>query len=523
MLAESASSSRDQNFNLDALQIIKGATWYGLGMAVGAVLEYATQGLVASQLGPSDFGIFSVGLQIFTFGLMLATLALPNAVARFIPSYQAEHGSGPVNQIIATSLWLNLVSSLLVGGVLFLAARPIGEHLFHEQRLATVLQLLALAVPSSAMVTLLAGALRGLKMSRQASVLIFGYDRALRLGFVVVFLLIGLGLRGPALAYLPASVLVLVLGLRYMLRPTTLSGLPPPAAEVVGELFRYAWPLLLSQLLARARLAIQPLLLAYFLDARSAGIYTVAWFIAESFSLVVTAFNFLYLPVISGVSTAGNVGRVRRLYRLITNWALISILPTCLLVVVLPETFLGFFGAHYDEGAWALRLLVVRSLMNVGAGVAGATLLATERTRTYLWIGLIGTAVSGSLGLLLIPALGLVGAATAQMLASAVWNGLTLLVVYRMYRMQPFSHHHACVFIAALTCLLPLYPALRLVIGLTRWAIIGVVPLHTGLTILALLKLNLLDADSQIIASEFLAALRGRLVSARTRLFGAQK
>lgn len=514
MLVESVPSPRDQGFTLDALQIIKGATWFGLGMAAGTLLEYATQGLVASRLGPSDFGVFSVGLQIFAFGLTLALLALPNAVARFIPSYQIKGGSGRASQVIATSLWLNLISGLLVGCVLFLAARPIAERLFHEPRLATVLQLLALAVPSSAMVVLLAGALRGLKLSRQASLLTSSYERALRLGFIVVFLLIGLGFKSPALAYLPASILVSALGLRYLRRSTRVFRLRSATTEVVGNLFRYSWPLLLSELLARARLAIQPLMLAYFLDARAAGIYTVAWFIAESLSLVLAAFSFLYLPVISGISTGSDVTRVRRLYQLVTNWSLIIVLPTCLLVVLMPETFLGFFGAQYREGAWALRFLVTGALINVGSGLVGATLLATGRTRTYLLIDFIGTTISSSLGLLLIPALGLIGAAIAHMLAIMVWNGLALLVAYRMYRIQPFNKHYAYVFVTALACLLPLYPALRLVTGFTPWAIVGAIPLYTGLTILVLWKLHLLDADSQAIAGEFLTMLRGRLVPA---------
>jgi len=206
----------EPDINLDALQIIEGASWFGLGTALGLILEYIAQGLIAARLGPSDYGVFSVGIQIFSFGVVLALLALPSAVTRFIPRLEIADKSSRISRILTTSLFINLISSVLAGTILFLLSTPIAEHMFAEPRLTSVLQLFALAVPSSTLVALVAGSLRGLKLSQQASLLTSTYERALRLGFMITFLLLGLELRGIVIAYLPASVLAGSLGVRFL-------------------------------------------------------------------------------------------------------------------------------------------------------------------------------------------------------------------------------------------------------------------------------------------------------------------
>lgn len=518
LLVEPALPTHEQSFKLDAIQIFKGATWFGLATGAGMILEYVIQTVLAARLGPSDFGTFSIGLQIFTVSLTLAMLALPSALTYSIPSYENQEAAEQTSMVLTASFWLSLISSLLVGGILFFIARPISEQLFQEPGLTPVLRLMGLAIPSSAMLALLAGGLRGLKLGRQASLLTSSYDRALRLVFIVVFLLLGLGLKAPALAYLPASILALVWGLRYLRRSPARLRPYKPTVKVYRDLLRYSGPVLLSQLLLATRAAIQPLMLAYFLDTTATGVYAVAQVLAGSFSMVLVAINFLYLPVISGIFAAGELDRMRRIYRLVTTWGVICIFPVCLLVVFLPTNFLNLFGARYGEGARALQILVAGSLINVGTGPVGTTLLATGQTRSNLLITFIGTVISISLGLLLIPAVGLIGAATAQVLSGLIVNGLNLLLVYKMYRHHPFSRHFAYVFMVGLVCSVPLYPVIQLAIGFSSWAIIGLIPFYIGFTLLVLFKFQLLDADSQAIASDIQVSLRARLILIQSRL-----
>jgi O-antigen/teichoic acid export membrane protein len=324
------------------------------------------------------------------------------------------------------------------------------------------------------------------------------------------------------MAYLPASVLAGSLGACILLHSRAGLRLLKPSGKLARNLLGYSWPLLVSQSLSRIGVAVQPLMLAFFIDAKAAGIYTVTSLIAESFSMVLTAFGFLYIPVVSGISVGNEILHMRRLFRVVTLWGFAIVFPVCLLVLLLPDTFLSLFGSQYHDGAWALRVLVVASLVNVGSGLVGATLLATDQTRKYLSINLIGTFTSISTGLLLIPAIGILGAAIAQLMATVFWNGLALLVVRRLYQMQPFSRHYVSVSAVGCLCLLLLYPVAQFIRDISSVAIISLAPLCAGLTVLVLLRLRLLDGDSQMIADDVWVRFQRKLATIRWHLFRAR-
>jgi O-antigen/teichoic acid export membrane protein len=487
-------------FRSGAMEIIKGAGWFGAGTAAGMLLEYLTQGLLASRLGAGNFGLYSTGYQVFSLALVLALLALPNTVSYFIPRNGSDRAA--VNRIISTGFWITLAGGLAVGALMFLLAQPFAAIFSNEPQLASVVRLFALALPPTALVMLLVGVLRGLKQSRQASLLSFSYDRLLRLGFTVLLLLLGFGLGGAVLAFLPASLGLLAVSYRYLRRAGGRIHIMLPRPGRTPGMLSYTWPLLVSQLLTNGSVAVQPFLLLFFLDARAVGIFTVARFVPRAFSMVLGAFNFLYFPVVSGNVGKGALKPVRRIYRLTTSWSLLLVWPTYLLVMAFPEAFLTIFGAEYSQGAMALRILITGALINVASGMVGSTLLATGKTRIYLMIEVLGISASLGFSYLLIPTYGLTGAATAALVSGFIWNLTCLLVVYRLWGIQPFDAQYSRILLAGLAFMIPIYPITRILVDWTPWSVFLMAPVFSVLTVYVLVRFKLLNKDSRLIMTE---------------------
>lgn len=518
LVLETRQPAKEERFAKGAIQIAQGATWFGLGIGVGSALEYLTQGLIAVRLGPDDFGIFNLGLRVTGIVMTLAILSMPGAVTYFIPRFKAQGESKQLNRLVSFSVWLTFLASLVVAGLLFVGAGPIANVLLREPRLALILRLFALTLPTSVLATVLVGNLRGLKRSREASLLTSTYERVIRLVFVVALFALGLGVQAPVLAFLPASIIVSVLGF-YHLRKTGIRASFARPAGLSGEILQYTWPLLLSQLLSQTIPSIQPLLLSRFHDARAVGLYSIAWLIAPRlFGMIVGAFGFLYIPVISEVAGQGDTQGMRRLYRLVTKWQLIVILPSYLLMVTLPGMFLSLFGDQYGEATWALVVMATSMLASVSFGPVGATLLATGHTVIYLLLNLAGTLLGVMMGLLLIPSLGLLGAALAHLLTTAGWNGLTWLVVYRKYGIHPFDRRYLIIALISLASLAVLYPILFVTTNLTPWVLVIAAPLYTVLVAFALVKLRLLDQDSQLITRQFIELVLQKAEIAQVRI-----
>lgn len=467
----------------DAAAILKGATWFGIATLLGMVLEYATQAFLAARLGPAEFGVFSIGLQIFMFCLVLGSLALPQALAHFIPRSDAENQVGSSGRLVSFGLTLSVAGALLCAAVLILLAPRIAEDIFRAPELTTVLRLFGLALPLWAPLLLTAGALRGLRLSRQASLLTGTHERALRLGFTVALVAAGLGLEGAAIAYLCGSGLALLWGLRCLRASRAAPRLRLPSRPLTRRVAVYAAPLLVAQLLEQARRAALPLLVAFFVDVRAAGIYAVAFLIATGMTTVLVALNFIYLPVVSGLSFERDRERIRRLYEVVTTWGVLCVLPVCLLILLTPESFLGIFGAAYEEGAPALRLLAIAALVNVAVGTVGSTLLAAGKTGLYLRINLGGMVLATGLSLALIPSFGLTGAAAADLLVSVLWNGCMLVIVHRMYGFQPFRRTTLATFGLAVVTLALVAPAVRQAAEWTPWAVVAFTPVYVGIVV----------------------------------------
>ena len=96
------------------------------------------------------------------------------------------------------------------------------------------------------------------------------------------------------------------------------------------------------------------------------------------------------------------------------------------------EDLLRLFGSNYVEAATALRVLVVGQFINATAGSCGVILSMTGHQREVV-NGVAGAlVVNFALSILLIPGLGIIGAAIAAATGLAVWNAY---LAYRAIRL----------------------------------------------------------------------------------------
>ena len=495
----------------DTQKIIQGATWFGLGTAIGIVLEYAINGTIAFFLGPVEYGIFNVGIRVFTISLLLSLMASPSSLSFFIPVFEKAGNEERTGQAISVALGLNLIGSLVVGAGLFMMSSVLAKRVFNEPGLVHVLQPLAVGLPGATFLASTAGALRGFKLSRQASLLTSTYDRGLRFLFILLFLWLGWGLFGVGLAYIPASLLAFFFGFRNLINKFDVFGRFSIRKTMLTRIFTYSGPLLVSQLLTELRNSTHPLLLAYFLDSRAVGLFSIANLIAGSFGMVLVAFNFLYVPVISGLSFHTDFDRIKRIFQMVSTWGLTLLFPVWAVIVLFPEPFLMFFGSQYAEGAWALRILITGAFLSVSMGALGTTLLASGQTRVYLVTNIVGIVAGILLSLGLIPAHGLIGASTAYAITILIWNSVTLVVIYQRFRLHPLNKTYLMVTLVNLAGMLPLSLVANYFLQFSFWIILAILPIHYGLVQFFILRFRLMDEDNLAVAYQTISEYRIQL------------
>jgi len=206
------------------------------------------------------------------------------------------------------------------------------------------------------------------------------------------------------------------------------------------ELLAFSAPLMITAAMLQVLSHIDTFFLGYFASTTVVGVYNVVYPLAQLLTVVLSAFGFMVMPVISSLDAGDSVGEMRRTYQLSSKWILLATLPVFLVVVLFPEMVIRVtFGAEYDQGALALSVLAVGFFTHAVVGPNGNTLTSVGRTRLIMYDNVAVAVTNVTPNLLLIPEYGLLGAAVATSVSYGLLNALYTYQLYGETGIQPFT------------------------------------------------------------------------------------
>ena len=173
---------------------------------------------------------------------------------------------------------------------------------------------------------------------------------------------------------------------------------------------------------------LDALLLSILRSASDVALYGLAYKVVEAMIVVPSYFMTTLFPEIARMDRQSEqlrnvMGQALAIMEMIA-------LPVLVLTVVFADeavTLVG--GAKFHDAAGALQLLAIGLAVSFPAGVYGHALVAMGRQAALLRTTGVALVVNAALNLVLIPLLGIYGAATSV----AVSESLALAVMWRMY------------------------------------------------------------------------------------------
>jgi O-antigen/teichoic acid export membrane protein len=218
---------------------------------------------------------------------------------------------------------------------------------------------------------------------------------------------------------------------------------------------------------------------------RQAAIYTVASRYVLIGALGLQALGIALAPQISRLLASGKQQDARSVFRLATWWVVIASWPAFFMMACFSPVLMRLFGPTYGSGAHALTILALGMLVLTGTGSNGVVLLMAGKSSWNLGINAVSLAVNLTLNLLLIPHLGIAGAAIAWAATIVINNGVTAVLVWKSVKIDPFgggfliavgiSAIFAVVGLAARLVFGPSVPSLCLALGVALPVAAGVV------------------------------------------------
>jgi O-antigen/teichoic acid export membrane protein len=155
------------------------------------------------------------------------------------------------------------------------------------------------------------------------------------------------------------------------------------------------------------------LIVAAVVSASQAAIYAAASRFITSGTLVLQALRLSIAPELSAALARNDKARAGEMYRVSTQWVLLSSWPLYIVMGVFAPTVLGLFGAGYTSGATAMSILCAAMLVAMAAGNVGTVLLMGGKSSWVLGDKIVVLGINVAANVLLIPPMGISGAALA--------------------------------------------------------------------------------------------------------------
>jgi O-antigen/teichoic acid export membrane protein len=259
-----------------------------------------------------------------------------------------------------------------------------------------------------------------------------------RFSLIAVAVFLGFGAVGVAWAYAGGFAAAAAVSVYYLARGTPLLE-PVETTTMHRELLAFSAPLMVTATMNMVHSNLDNFVLGYFASTGEVGVYNVAYPLAQLLTVLLTAFGFLFMPIISELHSEGRTAEIVRTYHVVSKWTVLAALPLFLLLVTFPGAVIGAtFGEEYVAGGVALAILSLGFFVHVGSGPTGISLMSFGLTRRIMYFNTTTAAANAALNFVLVPRFSYVGAAVATTVGYVVMNALFMAQFHREVGTHPF-------------------------------------------------------------------------------------
>ena len=397
--------------NLLKNKVAKNASWLIFGKLGQAILGLIVNMLTARYLGPSNYGIISYAASIVAFVVPLMNLGFSNVLVQELTNHPEEEG-----KIIGTSIILSLFSSFAcIAGVttytifvdagetitnivvclysimLIFQAFELIQYWFQYKLLSkyqTIVSLIAYIIVSIYKFFLLAS---------KANVYWFALSNSIDYALIAVSLLIIYKkLGGQHIAF---------------------------SGSIGKRMFSGSRHFIVSSLMVTVFAQTDKIMLKLMINEEAVGYYNVAVTCAGLTSFVFSAIIDSFRPTIFQHKKVGDeVGYERNVSRLYCLVIYLALLQSIIMTVLAKYIIKILYGASYSPSVNALQIIVWYTTFSYMGSVRNIWILA-EGKQNVLWIiNLSGATANIILNAILIPYIGIMGAALASLITQIFTN-----------------------------------------------------------------------------------------------------
>ncbi|MFB6164754.1 MAG: flippase, partial [Haloarculaceae archaeon] len=380
-------------------------------------------------LSTAEYGMLNLALSVLGVLAVFSTLGLPKATARYVTEF-VESDPGQVPHLLRRTL-AYLLALVAVASVALVALSGPIAGLVGEPALAPLLVAGVGYLCAQGLFQYLTLVFQGLNRVTWSAVM-RGVMALSRFGLAVALTVAGMGALGALLGYVAGFLLAagLGLGVLYTRFYTTFDPADSAVEDLSRRVLSYSVPLTATRSANILDKKVDVILVGVLLNPTAVGYYALAKQISTFVSTPATSLGFTISPAIGQQKEGDALAAASRIYQESLEHVLLLYVPATVgLALVAKPTVRYVFSASYLPAVTAVQVFCGFILVDAITQITSDGLDYLGRARSRAIAKGATSVANAALNLLLIPAIGVVGAAVATVITYSTYTAVNLYVI----------------------------------------------------------------------------------------------
>ncbi len=416
-------------------KILKGSFIILIGTIFFRVGGYIFMVLMLSLLDINAYGMLNTVMSFQWILILIAVAGLPPAIAKYVSEYLAKDDLFMVKQVIFTSLKIMLIMSFIFVTVFYLCAQPIADYLNGGPQLVVLLKAVSFIAPFSVILGLFRGVFQGYQ--EMTDIMITrAVEQIFMISLAVLFILAGFYVLGAVIGSvigfaIAAASAVIIFKMKFWkdLKDVKKPENPVNEYKLTKTLLLFSTPIIITGLAELTLFQTVNFIVPPILGFSLLGYYNVASPIARLPLVISSSVAVVLLPAASEAFALNGSNLVKKYVSLAYRYLLMVLLPLCAIVIIFGNPIMHLLFPSkpmaYSFAGSSLTILVVGMAFFSVYGISASVLQGAGKPYPAMFYLVIGTVTNLILTVLLVPLMGLNGAAIATMIASFIIMVLT--------------------------------------------------------------------------------------------------
>ena len=396
--------------------------------AAVALLQFIRLPILTKWLGVSLYGTWSLIWVTIALITPLAVSGLNMALVRFLAT---ETDTNRIRESFLSIVFTVLAAGALVCLILILCSDLFASSILGDINSSHLVKLASFMVLTQALSGISLFFFRTFRQMKWYSALTVAKAVA-QVGLMVCFLLLGWELKGVIIAIIASDVLCIAVAFSVALRQI---GFQFPRFTELKSYLKYGLPLVPNDAILWIMASSDRYIIAYFMATKDVGIYAAAYGLASIVSLILGPISVVLFPTISKSYDNGEIAKTRTYLKYSLKYLMMLSIPAAFGLSILASPLLRILTtSEFTSGSIVIPFIAF-GLVAFGFHRIGLYVFHMMK-KTYWIVRLlsISAALNIGLNLLLIPRLGILGAAVATLVAYAVLAILTVVISFRYFK-----------------------------------------------------------------------------------------